>query len=88
MRRIADGPRGVATGARERALALTLNTRSVTERRVDLLVNQLKLAIRELLARKGVRCRVLDKVNVRGEVVIGVILERDKEQPPSSGPPR
>jgi hypothetical protein len=41
---------------------------------VDLLVNQLKIAIRELLQRKGVHARVLDKVNARGEVVIGVIL--------------
>jgi hypothetical protein len=42
---------------------------------VDLLVNQLKIAIRELLQRKGVNARVLDKVNARGQVVIGVILE-------------
>jgi hypothetical protein len=43
---------------------------------VDLLVTQLKTAIRRLLDDKGVRGRVLDKVNRYGEVVIGVILER------------
>ena len=37
---------------------------------------QLKAAIRRLLETKGVRARVLDKVNRYGEVVIGVILER------------
>jgi hypothetical protein len=43
---------------------------------VDLLVIQLKAAIRRLLDAKAVRGRVLDKVNGYGEVVIGVILER------------
>jgi hypothetical protein len=43
---------------------------------VDLLVVQLKAAIRRLLDSKGVRARVLDKVNRYGEVVIGVILEK------------
>jgi hypothetical protein len=43
---------------------------------VDLLIVQLKTAIRRLLDNKGVRGRVLDKVNRYGEVVIGVILER------------
>ncbi len=43
---------------------------------MDLLVVQLKAAIRRLLDEKGVRARVLDKVNRYGEVVIGVILER------------
>jgi hypothetical protein len=43
---------------------------------VDLLVVQLKAAIRRLLDNKGVRARVLDKVNRYGEVVIGVIIER------------
>jgi hypothetical protein len=43
---------------------------------VDLLVVQLKAAIRRLLDTKGVRARVLDKVNRYGEVVIGVIIER------------
>lgn len=43
---------------------------------MDLLVVQLKAAIRRLLETKGVRGRVLDKVNRYGEVVIGVILER------------
>lgn len=45
---------------------------------VDLLINQLKLAIRDLVERKGVRARVLDKVNHRGEIVIGVIIEKDQ----------
>lgn len=44
---------------------------------MDLLVVQLKAAIRRLLEDKGVRARVLDKMNRHGEVVIGVILERD-----------
>ena len=43
---------------------------------MDLLVMQLKAAIRRLLEDKGVRARVLDKMNRYGEVVIGVILER------------
>ena len=43
---------------------------------MDLLVVQLKAAIRRLLDGKGVRARVLDKVNRYGEVVIGVILEK------------
>jgi hypothetical protein len=43
---------------------------------VDLLVVQLKAAIRRLLDTKGVRARVLDKVNRYGEVVIGVIIEK------------
>ena len=43
---------------------------------MDLLVIQLKAAIRRLLDSKGVRARVLDKVNRYGEVVIGVILEK------------
>lgn len=43
---------------------------------MDLLVVQLKAAIRRLLDDKGVRARVLDKMNRYGEVVIGVILER------------
>lgn len=43
---------------------------------VDLLVVQLKSAIRRLLDAKGVRARVVDKVNRFGEVVIGVILEK------------
>ena len=41
----------------------------------DLLVTQLKASIRDLLDAKGVRARVLDKVNRYGEQVIGVILE-------------
>lgn len=48
---------------------------------MDLLVIQLKAAIRRLLDSKGVRARVLDKVNRYGEVVIGVILE--KPSPPT-----
>jgi hypothetical protein len=50
---------------------------------VDLRVVQLKAAIRRLLDSKGVRGRVLDKVNRYGEVVIGVILE--KPAPPHDG---
>jgi hypothetical protein len=48
---------------------------------VDLLVVQLKAAIRRLLESKGVRARVLDKVNRYGEVVIGIILERPAPPP-------
>ena len=48
---------------------------------MDLLVVQLKAAIRRLLETKGVRGRVLDKVNRYGEVVIGVILERPSPPP-------
>ncbi len=46
---------------------------------MDLLVVQLKAAIRRLLETKGVRARVLDKVNRYGEVVIGVIIEKAPE---------
>lgn len=46
---------------------------------MDLLVVQLKAAIRRLLDAKGIRARVLDKINRHGEVVIGVILERAPE---------
>ena len=56
---------------------MTLDGCSVTENLVmDLLVVQLKAAIRRLLEEKGVRARVLEKVNRYGEVVIGVILDR------------
>ena len=48
---------------------------------MDLLVVQLKAAIRRLLDTKGVRARVLDKVNRYGEVVIGVILEKPAPPP-------
>ena len=48
---------------------------------MDLLVVQLKAAIRRLLESKGVRARVLDKVNRYGEVVIGIILERPAPPP-------
>lgn len=41
---------------------------------MDLLVSQLKTAIRRLLDTKGIRARVVDKMNRHGEVVIGVIL--------------
>jgi hypothetical protein len=51
---------------------------------MDLLVVQLKAAIRRLLDAKGIRARVLDKVNRYGEVVIGVILEK----PPGHAPPK
>jgi hypothetical protein len=52
---------------------------------VDLLVTQLKAAIRRILETKGVRARVLDKVNRYGEVVIGVILERPAAPPRGAG---
>jgi len=55
---------------------------------VDLLVVQLKTAIRRLLETKGVRGRVLDKVNRYGEVVIGVILERPAPPPSPDGEAR
>ena len=48
---------------------------------MDLLLVQLKAAIRRLLESKGVRARVLDKVNRYGEVVIGVILEKPTVPP-------
>ena len=48
---------------------------------MDLLISQLKLAIRDLLQRKGIRARVLDKVNAQGERVIGIILARDQGTP-------
>jgi len=52
---------------------------------VDLLIVQLKASIRRLLDTKGVRGRVLDKVNRYGEVVIGVILERPAKERSSEG---
>lgn len=52
---------------------------------MDLLVIQLKAAIRRILETKGVRARVLDKVNRHGEVVIGVILERPSPAPRAFG---
>ncbi len=48
---------------------------------MDLLVNQLKIAIRDLLERKGIRARVLDKTNAQGERVIGIVLPRDVRDP-------
>lgn len=55
---------------------------------MDLLVSQLKSAIRRILETKGVRARVLDKVNRYGEVVIGVILERTApNDAPLAAPP-
>ncbi len=53
---------------------------------MDLLVVQLKAAIRRLLDSKGVRARVLDKVNRYGEVVIGVILEKPAPPPHAALP--
>lgn len=47
---------------------------------MDLLVVQLKAAIRRVLDAKGIRARVLDKVNRYGEVVIGVILEKPEQK--------
>lgn len=52
---------------------------------MDLLVGQLKNAIRRLLEQKGVRARVLDKVNRYGEIVIGIIIERPGT-PPNESP--
>ncbi len=80
---------GEARRLRPADRVLTLNQCSVTDRCVDLLVVQLKAAIRRLLDTKGVRGRVLDKVNRYGEVVIGVILERPAppiHPPPSADP--
>lgn len=54
---------------------------------MDLLVVQLKSAIRRLLEAKGVRARVLDKVNRYGEVVIGVILEKPEALRKDAEPP-
>ena len=54
---------------------------------MDLLVNQLKLAIRDLLAKKGIRARVLDKTNAQGERVIGIIIARDQGGPPPAPRP-
>jgi hypothetical protein len=65
--------------------SLTLRVCSVKKMGVDLLVIQLKTAIRKLLDDKGVRGRVLDKVNRYGEVVIGVILERPVSRPEKRG---
>ena len=50
---------------------------------MDLLIVQLKAAIRRMLDAKGIRARVLDKVNRYNEVVIGIILEK----PPGHAPP-
>lgn len=54
---------------------------------MNLLVSQLKIAIADLLKNKGiVGARVLDKVNARGEVVIGVILPKPRAPtPPRAG---
>lgn len=41
---------------------------------MNLLVGQLKTAIRELLRSRGVEGSVVDKVNAHGELVIAVIL--------------
>ena len=51
---------------------------------MDLLIVQLKAAIRRMLDAKGIRARVLDKVNRYGEVVIGIVLEK----PPGHAPPK
>lgn len=48
---------------------------------MELLVNQLKIALRELLERKGIRARVLDKTNANGERVIGIIIAKDQNGP-------
>jgi hypothetical protein len=50
---------------------------------VDLLLQQLKAAIRALLEAKGIRARILDKVNRYGETVIGIIIEyKEPPKPP------
>ncbi len=54
---------------------------------MDLLIVQLKAAIRRILDSKGVRARVLDKVNRYGEIVIGVILEKPAPPPHAALPP-
>jgi hypothetical protein len=41
---------------------------------VNLLVGQLKTAIRELLRARGVEGSVVDKVNAHGEIVVAVVL--------------
>ena len=48
---------------------------------MDLLVNQLKLAVRELLEKKGIRARVLDKTNANGERLFGFIIAMDQNGP-------
>ena len=50
---------------------------------MDLLINQLKLAIRDLLERKQIRARVLEKTNAQGERVIGIIIAKDQARPRS-----
>lgn len=57
---------------------MTLNKIAVLVPGVDLLISQLKSAIRQLLDRKGVRARILDKVNKHGERVIGIILDKNQ----------
>ena len=49
---------------------------------MDLLITQLKAAIRALLEAKGIRARVLDKVNRYGETVIGIIIEKQEQKKP------
>lgn len=66
---------------------LTLNECSGTLSRVDLLLIQLKAAIRRLLEEKGIRARVLDKVNRYGEVVIGIIFEAPQSPQSPQSPP-
>jgi hypothetical protein len=64
---------------------MVANPRSGAERiRGELLKLGMRTAIRELLKAKGVRARVLDKTNARGEVVIGIILEPEAPKPPSA----
>ena len=47
---------------------------------MNLLISQLKAGIQRLLESKGIRARVLDKVNRYGEVVIGIILEKPETE--------
>lgn len=55
---------------------------------MDLLVTQLKTAIRNLLDAKGIRARVLDKINRHGEIVIGIVLDEKPGLEPRPREPR
>jgi len=57
------------------AHVLTLNKRvTISVRRVNLVVGQLKAAIRELLRERGIEGSVTDKINSHGEIVVAVIM--------------
>ena len=42
---------------------------------MNLMASQLKAAIRQLLAERGIEGSVVDKVNAHGELVIAVVLQ-------------